>query len=49
MVGDRNLAIWQEQQSVDWPDTRPVVESIWATAKQLQIPGICATSKICHQ
>ena len=37
MVGDRNLAIWQEQQSVDWPDTRPVVESIWATAKQLQI------------
>ena len=37
MVGDRNLAIWQEQQSIDWPDTRPVVESIWATAKQLQI------------
>ena len=26
MVGDRNLTIWQEQQSVDWPDTRPVVE-----------------------
>ncbi len=37
MVGDRNLMIWQEQQSVDWHDTRPVVESIWATAKQLQI------------
>ena len=37
MVGDRNLTIWQEQQSVDWYDTRPVVESIWATAKQLQI------------
>lgn len=37
MVGDRNLTIWQEQQSVDWHDTRPVVESIWATAKQLQI------------
>ena len=37
MVGDRNLTIWQEQQSVDWPDTRPVVESIWATAKKLQI------------
>ena len=37
MVGDRNLQIWQEQQSVDWHDTRPVVESIWATAKQLQI------------
>jgi glutaminyl-peptide cyclotransferase len=37
MVGDRNLTIWQEQQSVDWHDTRPVVESIWATAKELQI------------
>ena len=37
MVGDRNLTIWQEQQSVDWHDTRPVVESIWATAKKLQI------------
>ena len=37
MVGDRNLTIWQEQQSVDWHDTRPVVESIWAIAKQLQI------------
>ena len=37
MVGDRNLTIWQEQQSVDWHDTRPVVESIWATAKQLRI------------
>ena len=37
MVGDRNLAIWQEQQSVEWPDTRPVVNSIWATAEQLKV------------
>ena len=37
MVGDRNLAIWQEHQSVEWPDTRPVVNSIWATAEQLKV------------
>ena len=37
MVGDRNLTIWQEQQSVEWPDTRPVVNSIWATAEQLKV------------
>lgn len=37
MVGDRNLAIWQEQQSVAWPDTRPVVEAIWNTAKRLGV------------
>ena len=37
MVGDRNLAIWQEQQSVTWPDTRPVVEAIWNTAKRLGV------------
>jgi len=35
MVGDRDLAIWQEQKSVSWPDTRPVVDSIWAVARRL--------------
>jgi glutaminyl-peptide cyclotransferase len=32
MVADRDLEIWQEQQSVNWPDTRPVVDAIWAVA-----------------
>lgn len=37
MVADRDLSIWQEQQSVAWPETRPVVEAIWATAKRLGV------------
>jgi hypothetical protein len=37
MVGDRNLTIWQEQQSVAWPETRPVVEAIWSTARRLGV------------
>ena len=35
MVADRDLAIWQEVKSSTWPDTRPVVESIWAVATRL--------------
>lgn len=35
MVADRDLAIWQEQKSVSWPDTRPVVEEIWGVAARL--------------
>lgn len=37
MVADRNLEIHQEGHSVDWPDTRPVVESIWDTARRLGV------------
>jgi hypothetical protein len=37
MVGDRDLEIWQEQHSVDWPDTRPVVDSIWDVARRLEV------------
>jgi glutaminyl-peptide cyclotransferase len=37
MVADRDLQIWQERQSVDWPETRPVVDSIWATARRLGV------------
>jgi hypothetical protein len=32
MVADRDLGIWQEQRSVTWPDTAPVVDAIWAVA-----------------
>jgi glutaminyl-peptide cyclotransferase len=35
MVGDRQLQIHQEGHSVEWPDTRPIVDSIWATAARL--------------
>ncbi|MEX0670458.1 MAG: M28 family peptidase [Pirellulales bacterium] len=35
MVADRDLEIWQEQHSVDWPDTREVVDAIWETASKM--------------
>ena len=37
MVGDRDHEIWQEQHSVDWPDTRPVVDAIWDVARRLEV------------
>ena len=37
MVGDADLAIWQEQYSVEWDDTRPVVESLWGVAARLGV------------
>jgi glutaminyl-peptide cyclotransferase len=37
MVADRDLMIWQERKSISWPDTRPVVESIWAVAARLGV------------
>ena len=37
MVGDHDLQVHQERNSVDWPDTRPVVDSIWATAARLGV------------
>jgi len=37
MVADRDLEIWQEQQSVSWPDTSPVVDAIWAVAARRNV------------
>jgi hypothetical protein len=37
MVADRDLELWQERKSLSWPDTRPIVESIWATAARLGV------------
>ena len=37
MVADRDLAIWQEQKSVSWPDTRPIVDEIWGVATRLGV------------
>jgi hypothetical protein len=37
MVADRDLEIWQEQHSVDWPDTKPVVDAIWDVARRLEV------------
>jgi len=37
MVGDADLQIYQEKNSVWWADTRPLVAEIWATAKRLGV------------
>jgi hypothetical protein len=37
MVGDSDLTIFQEQHSVGWANTRPIVESIWNTAARLGV------------
>jgi hypothetical protein len=37
MVADKDLQIWQEQQSVMWPDTQPVVAELWGVAARLGV------------
>lgn len=45
MVADKDLQIWQERHSVEWPDTRPVVESIWGVARRLGVKEFVARPK----
>jgi len=37
MIGDADLQIFQERYSMSWPETRPLVEQIWATARRLGV------------
>ncbi|MEX2561251.1 MAG: M28 family peptidase [Pirellulales bacterium] len=37
MVGDADLQVYQEVNSVRWPETRPLVHSIWNTARRLGV------------
>jgi len=37
MVGDADLEIYQERNSVGWPDTRPLVDDLWSTARRLGV------------
>ena len=37
MVGDADLQIYQEQHSVTWRNTRPLVNEIWETAERLGV------------
>ncbi len=37
MVGDTDLKIYHESNSVTWPDTRPLVDDIWRTAGRLGV------------
>lgn len=37
MVGDADLQLYQERNSMGWHDTRPLVEEIWAVARRLGV------------
>lgn len=37
MVGDAQLQLFQERNSVSWPDSRPIVEEIWGTARRMGV------------
>lgn len=37
LVGDADLQLYQERNSMSWRDTRPLVEAIWATARRLGV------------
>jgi hypothetical protein len=37
MVGDAQLQIYPDRKSMSWPDSRPLVESIWGTARRLGV------------
>ncbi len=38
MVGDKDLQIYQERNSLSWRDTRPLVHEVWGVARKLNIP-----------
>ncbi|HET6883712.1 MAG TPA: M28 family peptidase [Pirellulales bacterium] len=37
MVGDAELQIYEERNSLSWPDARPVIEGLWSTARRLGV------------
>jgi hypothetical protein len=42
MVGDKHLELYQERNSMAWPDTRPLVEDLWRTARELGVSEFIA-------
>ncbi len=38
MVGDKDLQIYQERNSLSWKDTRPLVIDVWRVANRLNVP-----------
>jgi hypothetical protein len=45
MVGDADLQIFQERNSLWWPEARPLVEQIWRTAARLGVREFIARPK----
>jgi glutaminyl-peptide cyclotransferase len=45
MVGDADLQIFQERNSLSWSDSRPLVNEIWKKAKELAVREFVARPK----
>jgi hypothetical protein len=45
MVGDSDLQLYQEQHSITWRDTRPLVRDIWSTAARLGVKEFIPRAK----
>jgi hypothetical protein len=45
MIGDADLQLYQERNSLWWKDTRPLVEQVWATAARLGVSEFVAKPK----
>lgn len=45
MVGDADLQIFQEQNSVRWKDTRPLVNRLWSIADRLGVEAFVPRTK----
>jgi glutaminyl-peptide cyclotransferase len=45
MVGDESLQLYQEQNSVSWRDSRPLVKDIWNTAARLGVKEFIPRAK----
>jgi peptidase M28-like protein len=46
MVGDADLQIYPDRQSMSWDDSRPLVEAIWETARRLGVREFVATKRV---
>ncbi len=49
MVGDADLQLYQEVNSMQWRETRSIVEAIWSTARRLGSSRICGPPRVHHQ
>ncbi|WP_197527067.1 M28 family peptidase [Pirellulimonas nuda] len=45
MVGDADLQIYQEANSVSWPESKPLVDQVWSTAQRLGVKEFIARPK----
>ncbi len=46
MVGDADLQIYPDRQSMSWDDSRPLVEAIWDTARRLGVLEFSVSKRV---